>query len=171
MHGGTVSADSAGIGKGARFAVSLPMRHTADHAPSSGANAAPCAVSAAPRFDGVRILIVDDEPDARYLARHLLEECGAVTRQAASAADARHQLDVFQPQLILCDLGMPVEDGYAFMQALRRRGMTTPAAALTAFAREEDRVDSLQSGFQTHLTKPLEPAELFEAVATLTRYG
>ena len=116
---------------------------------------------------GVKVLIVDDEPDARDLVQRFLSECGANPTVAASAAEAQRVLAAFAPDVIISDIGMPEQDGYEFMRAVRDRGYKMPAVALTAFARAEDRIRSIQSGYQMHLPKPVEPAELVAIVASL----
>jgi CheY-like chemotaxis protein len=113
------------------------------------------------------VLVVDDEPDARDLIRRVLDECGARVLVAGSAHEALATLEHEQPDVILSDIGMPHRDGYAFMNAVRRGGIRIPAAALTAFARSEDRTRALQAGYQTHIPKPVEPAELVATVAAL----
>ena len=116
---------------------------------------------------GLRILVVDDEADARDLVRRFLIDCEAIPELAASAAEAESLLTSFKPNVIISDIGMPNQDGYAFMRGVRRQGLTTPALALTAFARDEDRASSIQAGYQMHLRKPVDPAELIAAVASL----
>ena len=116
---------------------------------------------------GLKVLVVDDEADARELVRRFLTECGAVAALAASAEEAYSLLPTFKPDVIISDIGMPAQDGYAFMRAVRVQGLKTPALALTAFARAEDRVRSIQAGFQMHLPKPVDPAELVTVIASL----
>ena len=117
------------------------------------------------------MLVVDDERDAREFVKRLLEQCQATPQLAASAAEAKKLLESFTPDVILSDIGMPVEDGYEFMREIRRKGVKTPAIALTAFARSDDRLRSLQAGYQIHLAKPIEPAELIETVASLAEHA
>ncbi len=117
------------------------------------------------------MLVVDDEKDAREFVKRLLVECQAVPQLAASAEEAKQLLESFKPDLILSDIGMPVEDGYEFMREIRRKGVKTPAIALTAYARSDDRLRSLQAGYQIHLAKPIEPAELIETVASLAEHA
>jgi CheY-like chemotaxis protein len=124
------------------------------------------------KLAGVKVLVVDDEPDARDLVRRYLAECGATLALAASASEAQSLLPTFVPDVIVSDIGMPERDGYDFMRDVRTHGCRTPAVALTAFARAEDRIRSIQSGYQTHLPKPVEPAELLAVVASLAgRFG
>jgi CheY-like chemotaxis protein len=116
---------------------------------------------------GVKVLIVDDEADARELVKRFLEECGAIPALAASGAEARGMLSTFRPDVIISDIGMPEQDGYDFIREIRSLGYKTPAIALTAFARAADRIRSVQAGYQSHLFKPVEPAELVAMVASL----
>jgi CheY-like chemotaxis protein len=122
-------------------------------------------------IDGLQVLVVDDEPDVRDLLRRLLEDQGARVMLAQDAEEAFSQLDMVRPDVILSDIGLPREDGYSFMRRLRAlppsRCGDVPAAALTAFARTEDRARALDAGFQLHLAKPLDPADLVMVVASL----
>jgi signal transduction histidine kinase/ActR/RegA family two-component response regulator len=171
MHGGTVSASSAGIGKGAAFVIHLPLRAMrageAASTPDTEAHAKSEPFCDPEMLKGLKVLVVDDEADARDLVRRFLLECGAIPALAASATEANSLLPTFKPDVIISDIGMPTQDGYAFMRAIRVQGLKTPALALTAFARPEDRVRSLQAGFQMHLPKPVDPAELITVIANL----
>ena len=115
------------------------------------------------------MLVVDDEPDARQLIRRLLIKCEAEIAIASSAAEARELVESFQPHVILSDVAMPEEDGYDFIRQVRanRSAKELPAAALTAFARVEDRKRALRAGFQTHVAKPVDPEELTAVIASL----
>jgi CheY-like chemotaxis protein len=119
------------------------------------------------------VLAVDDEPDARDLVRRVLEQCGANVITASSATEALALLKSGRPNMIICDIGMPGEDGYEFIRNVRalpvEAGGRTPAAALTAFARAEDRTRALRAGYQTHVSKPVEPTELTAVVASLAQ--
>jgi CheY-like chemotaxis protein len=119
------------------------------------------------------VLVVDDEPDANELVQTLLVAAGAEVRVAASTRQALGILDRWRPEVIVADIGMPGEDGYALIRHLRRRpldqGGAIPAVALTAYARVEDRVNILTAGFQMHVVKPVEPAELVAVIASLVR--
>ncbi len=177
-HGGSISARSRGKREGSTFTVNLPVRalgirsDTREHPRTSIADVPILAQAELPRFDGVHILVIDDERDARELVNIMLRDRGAEVTVAGSAEEARGQLEECRPQIIICDVGMPGEDGYDFLTRLRRDGVQTPALALTAFARAEDRVRSLQTGFAAHLAKPVEQAELLASVASiLGRYG
>ena len=181
LHGGTVSADSRGEGRGSTFTVRLPRTPVphgegaacgSPEAPEHRSDEAPRAPTRREMriVEGVRVLVVDDEPDAREVIRIGLEQRGATVKTAASveealAALARHG----PPDVLLSDIGMPDEDGYALIRKVRQLpesdGGTIPAVALTAYARAEDRDRALAAGFQAHLPKPVEPAKLAEAVA------
>jgi PAS domain S-box-containing protein len=171
LHGGNVTATSAGVGQGATFVVSLPVAAVRTERFDTIFSASPSEVSAGakPDLTDFRILVVDDEPDARALIEHLLTRCNAIVTTADSAAQGLEAVRRQRPDMILSDVGMPGEDGYEFLAKLRQfpdtEGGDTPAVALTAFARAEDRRRALMAGFQMHLPKPIEPAELL-AVAS-----
>ncbi|HEV7301271.1 MAG TPA: ATP-binding protein [Tepidisphaeraceae bacterium] len=177
LHGGSVRAKSPGEGQGATFCIELPVMvvHGADGAEARqhprAANVASAAVIDNPSLDGITVLAVDDEPDARNLIRRVLEECGARVVTAASSEEAMAAVARERPDVIISDIGMPDEDGYAFIRRVRalaiEAGGRTPAAALTAFARAEDRTRALRAGYQTHVAKPVEPMELTAVVASL----
>ena len=170
MHGGTIRAESPGVGQGATFVVSLPILavNSVDGESRDQIGEDRRTLSRdATKLKGLRILVVDDEADARDLVRRFLIDCEAIPELAASAAEAESLLSSFKPNVIISDIGMPNRDGYAFMRGVRRQGLTTPALALTAFARDEDRASSIQAGYQMHLRKPVDPAELIAAVASL----
>jgi CheY-like chemotaxis protein len=171
MHGGSVRAESPGSGKGATFVIRLPMRvaKSSDvettHRPVSLVS--PLIRADLQKLRGIRVLIVDDEPDCRDFVNRFLTDNNALPRAAGSAAEAESLLVTFQPDIIISDIGMPGADGYEFMRNVRESGVKTPAIALTAFARSEDRIRSLQAGYQAHLPKPVEPAELLTLVIRL----
>jgi CheY-like chemotaxis protein len=174
MHGGTVRAKSDGDGRGATFVVSLPvslMKPTGGASGDGTAAAARLASSMLADLSGVTVLIVDDERDARELVRRLLGECGALVLTAASAAEALDAVRRDRPRVLVSDIGMPEQDGYQLLRAVRalgaEQGGDVPAAALTAFARSEDRTRAIPAGYQMHLSKPIEPAELVAVVASL----
>jgi PAS domain S-box-containing protein len=176
LHGGTVSVASPGEGKGATFSVSLPVSPllAADvdgsrvHPAWSGK---PIPHDDCERLDGVTVLVVDDEPDARELIRCVLSQCGAQVLTAGSAGEGLLIVKEVQPDVLLSDIGMPHEDGYALIKSVRSlsaaQGGSMPAGALTAFARSEDRQKALRAGFQIHIPKPVDPAELITIVASL----
>ena len=176
LHGGSVRAKSAGEGLGATFCVELPLMvvHPPEPAtPPEHPRGGPVQSSPIdhPSLNGVTVLAVDDEPDARNLIRRVLEDCGARVFVAASAREGLELLRRERPDMLLSDIGMPGEDGYEFIRQVRQlrpdEGGRTPAAALTAFARAEDRTRALRAGYQTHVTKPVEPMELTAVVASL----
>lgn len=168
MHGGRIVARSDGTGRGAKFVVSLP---TAGAELARERAGAALTLDTSPMLSGLRVLVLEDEPDARELVERVLEERGATTLAFASALDALNACASEAPDVIVSDIGLPGVDGYEFIRRLRtsegQRGRTTPAAALTAFARSEDRRRALLAGFQTHLAKPIDPIELVVVVAAL----
>ena len=174
LHGGSVQAMSGGLGQGASFVVSLPLtplRHPADHEhPTTPGELMPGPAMQL-SLEGVTILVVDDEPDARALIEQVLCECHARVHSAASADEGLARLELLRPDLLLSDIGMPGCDGYQFIQRVRQlppeRGGKTPAIALTAFARSEDRTRAMLAGYQVHISKPVEPHELLATVASL----
>lgn len=178
LHGGSVRVKSAGEGQGATFCIELPVAVV--QRPQTGPSrlappddpANSMRPSDLPSLAGITVLAVDDEPDSRGLVRHVLEACGATVLVAASAGEAIDVLSKQRPDVILSDIGMPVQDGYEFIRKVRalphESGGRTPAAALTAFARSEDRMRALRAGYQTHVAKPVDPAELAAVVASLS---
>jgi PAS domain S-box-containing protein len=181
LHGGTVRASSRGEGQGATFTVALPVSALLDEPPHQDLPqpaAPPDAVDpgASPPLaldlSGVHVLVVDDESDARQLVRRVLMNNGARVSVAATADEALDLLRRERPQVMLSDIGMPGEDGYQLLSRVRElspeEGGQTPAVALTAFARSEDRRQALLAGFQLHVPKPVEPAELLAVVANLS---
>ncbi|MDB5328189.1 MAG: hypothetical protein JWM57_3758 [Phycisphaerales bacterium] len=177
LHGGTVQVKSEGVGCGSVFSVMLPLAFVPD-AESGNEPVKPATLrnggvwTESIRLTGIRVLVVDDEPDARALVCRLLEDREAKVHMAASAAEAIDHLRSHRPDILVSDIGMPGEDGYALIRHIRSldadAGGKTPAIALTAYARAEDRVKAVVGGFQMHLAKPVEPAELIAMVATLT---
>jgi PAS domain S-box-containing protein len=183
LHGGSINASSDGKGTGSRFVVELPAMALDAAAPGrAGTRQQPSrsmadeidAYAPTASLDGVRVLVVDDEPDARSLIERLLEDCEATVTTASSASEALEQVAREAPDVLLSDIGMPSEDGYSLMRRIRMlsgEAGRIPAIALTAYARAEDRAKALQAGYQMHLAKPVEPAKLVEMVATLARSG
>jgi PAS domain S-box-containing protein len=176
LHGGSVRAHSAGVGQGSTFVVTLPALADAARAAtsSSGAHAGDHEADDHP-LEGITVLLIDDEPDARAMAEQVLQAAGARVLAAGSATEGFELFREHRPQAILSDIGMPGHDGYDFLAWVRSlepaEGGQTPAAAFTAFAQPEDRRRALAVGFQSHLVKPVEPAELVAAVATLAEAG
>jgi PAS domain S-box-containing protein len=172
MHGGTVVARSEGIGKGATFVVTLPLAGEVEGQPRGpiadrmpGAHVPQTAL-------GIRVLVVEDDIETRDILSAILERAGFSYRVATRASEGLTVLDDWQPDVIVSDIGMPDMDGYAFVRELRARpaaeGGHIPALALSAFARAEDRELALRSGYQAHIAKPVDPADLVKAIATLT---
>ncbi len=176
LHGGTVHVESPGAGKGTTFTIKLPLvifGRTADELERRHPTLrkAP-ARHEYPELDGLRVLVVDDEPDATDVASALLGSCGAEVRVAASAAQALEVLADWKPDVMVTDIGMPGEDGYALLTKLdgRRDELgSIPVIALTAYATTDDRVRLLAAGFRMHIAKPVEPAELVAGVANVAR--
>jgi signal transduction histidine kinase/CheY-like chemotaxis protein len=176
LHGGSVSVASEGEGKGATFTISLPfVGVTSDQKEAETVNPAPSneitTLDGVPSLAGLKVLVVDDEADTRELIREVLKECGAEVILSSSAAEALNAVEQHKPDILISDLGMPDEDGYSLITKIRalpaERGAHIPAAALTAYARAEDRMRVLRSGFQFHLPKPVDSAELVTVVASL----
>jgi CheY-like chemotaxis protein len=170
LHGGSVRAESAGEGLGATFRIVLTARAVQrDAAPLVPAVPESRRGVAGSRLDGVRVLIVDDEPDARELFESILCGAGAEVDVAESAAAALETVAARPPRVLVTDIEMPGRDGYELLEAARRAlaGYPFAAIALTAYAREADRRRSLAAGFDLHLAKPVEPADLVAAVASL----
>jgi PAS domain S-box-containing protein len=177
LHGGSVRAASAGKNRGATFTVELP-RMAVHEEPRRGrgrahATALQAAAQEFARVDltAVRVLVVDDDADARELLALVLANCGAEIVTAAGAEEALSAVERVRPHVIISDVGMPGVDGYELLSRVRAlghaRGGSVPAIALTAFARSEDRTRALRAGFLLHVAKPVEPAELAAAVATV----
>lgn len=177
LHGGTVDAESPGEGQGATFIVNLPLRavrlEVSKPIQVKGAVTEEVpTVSCLQSLAGVRVLVVDDELDARELLTTALGEYGAEVIAVATAGEAIDVIKQLQPNVLVSDIGMPEEDGYALIRRVRvldpKRGGQIPAVALTAYARAEDRTEALLAGFQQHVSKPVDPAELAVVVANLT---
>jgi len=169
LHGGTVAAHSEGLGRGARFTVTLPEGLVADR-PRRGAGQADAAIADAATLAGVSVLVVDDDAEAREMLTMILSEQGARVSSAASAAEGLATIAADPaPDVLVSDIGMPGDDGYSFIRAVRAREEDgrprLPAVALTAFARPQDRDTALASGFDAHCGKPLRPHLLIAAIA------
>jgi PAS domain S-box-containing protein len=178
LHGGSVTAKSGGLGQGSTFTVTLPLSvlhpSTADeperrHPRST--DPTPHDLVSSLDLSGVNILVVDDEPDARALLARLLTGCNAIVRTAAFADEAFALVRAEIPDVLISDIGMPGEDGYSLIRRVRAlaasEGGNVPALALTAYARAEDRMKAVLAGFQMHVAKPVEGAELLAMVASL----
>jgi CheY-like chemotaxis protein/anti-sigma regulatory factor (Ser/Thr protein kinase) len=176
LHGGTVKVTSDGEGKGATFVVKLPVLPIQPNALiSSQANSSDIETSApvdcADNLAGLKVLVVDNEADACELLSSLLTRCGAEVTAARSAREAFRLLKQVHPDVMVSDIGMPLEDGYELMRKVRalseENGGKVPAVALTAYARPEDRMRALRAGYQMHVSKPIELTELVAIVASL----
>lgn len=177
LHGGTVRAESPGEGQGATFTVKLPVipmrnevipRKSVDIAVEEEA-----PLDNSPSLQGMRVIVVDDEADSREYIITLLEQCGAEVVATTSASEALDAVSHIKADVLVSDIGMPEEDGYSLIRKVRalkaEQGGQIPAVALTAYARAEDRTKAIAEGFQIHIPKPVEPAELATVVASLAR--
>ncbi|MEH2167761.1 MAG: PAS domain S-box protein [Nostoc sp.] len=166
LHRGTVKAESLGEEQGATFTVMLPLIEV-----DLNSHQIASQVDNLPDFNGLKVLLVDDERDTRELIAFILEQSGAVVIQAASAMEALRIMPQFQPNLLLSDIGMPEIDGYMLIRQIRAMspelGRNIPAIALTAYAGEVDYQQAIAAGFGQHITKPVEPAKLLRAIANL----
>ena len=178
LHGGTISAHSEGDNRGATFTVSLPISAVVPAVQISSRSGRQLRTESdferPPQLRGLNVLVVDDDDDGRRLVATILEGCGCIVRGAASVRQALARFEEQLPDVLLSDIGMPGEDGYELIRQVRarsrERGGEVPAAALTAYARAEDRRNMLNAGYSIHLPKPVEPAELVAVVATLSRF-
>ena len=176
QHGGTVRVDSDGEEQGASFTIALPLasRQAPLARPDRPAYSPPSPLSSEilqRDMAGLRVLVVDDEADARELINRILSDCQAVVRTASSAEQALEAIAREVPDVLVSDLGMPDVDGFELLARVRalgkERGGNVPAVALTAFARSEDRLRALEAGFGAHISKPVEPSELIAMVASM----
>jgi signal transduction histidine kinase len=173
LHGGTVVAESEGIGKGSTFRLRLPfaLSHSQGEQPGREGLSDIALLAASNQLSGLRILVVDDDPDALELLATVLRRCGAAVVCAHSAVAAFDQVQSVRPDVIVSDVGMPGQDGHELMRRVRALpddcGGRTPSVALTAFARAVDRTLAVAAGFSTYLPKPVEPAALVRSVASL----
>jgi len=177
LHGGSVHVESAGEGRGSTFSVRLPLSAVHRSAPP-GERVHPQVPTPMlvdfkhSDLSGIKVLVVDDDADARDLIRRVLVECDAEVLTAATAVEALALAERERPQVLVSDIGMPDVDGYELLKKMRAlgyaRGGKIPAIALTAFARSEDRTRALRAGFLAHVSKPVEPSELIATVASVT---
>jgi signal transduction histidine kinase len=172
MHGGTVQAESPGIGRGATFTVTLPA--PGPESRETPISSKPGGVPAPPPRDergiaGMRVLVVEDDEDAREMLRTILAREGASVETAGSAQEAVEVARRFTPEVLLSDIGMPHEDGYSLVRRLRAENGDFRAVALTAYARREDARRAKQAGFEVHVPKPVEPSVLLSVLAGLQR--
>jgi CheY-like chemotaxis protein len=180
LHGGTVKVDNRAEGHGAVFTVVLPVivvrRPTgppaieSERVYSSVSETAP--IYSPPALDGLRVMVVDDEADARELLTAMLEQYGAEVQASSSAGEALEMLEQYKPDVLVSDIGMPGEDGYVLIKKVRalepERSGRIPAVALTAYARADDRIRALTAGYNMHVPKPVEPTELVVVIASLS---
>lgn len=174
-HGGIVHADSPGEGRGATFSFTLPFlavrMEAEERKPVRRSRSDMRALHSLPQLSGVRVLVVDDDSSARQMISTVLTQSGAEVKSCVSSSEALTAVCQWKPDVLMSDIGMPNEDGYALIQKVRKLkaecGGRVPAAALTAYAREEDRTRALTEGFQIHVSKPVEPAELVAVVSGL----
>lgn len=176
IHGGTIEAASEGLGKGATFTVALPLAVARPNRSGSPEGQSVASQerslpdeSALPNLHGLRILTIDDEADTRDLIRTVLESCGAEVVTAGSAREGLDSLAGWNPHVLICDIGMPGEDGYSVIRKVRatERSANLPAIALTAYVRVQDRMRALEAGYQMFLPKPVEATELRSTVASV----
>jgi PAS domain S-box-containing protein len=172
MHGGNVMATSGGQGQGAVFTLRLPVVEAGEDGPRMPAlSREEGGLEESPRLDGVRVLVVEDEADARHLLAAVLQKRGARVFMASTGAEALEMLQRERPDVLLSDIALQDQDGYELIRKVRalsaERGGRIPAAALTGYGRLEDRMRALSAGFQLHAAKPVEPAELIAVVASL----
>jgi CheY-like chemotaxis protein len=177
MHGGTIEAASGGLGQGATFRLKMPVmivhpgREESERVhPRAASGARPIPVG---DLQGVHVLAVDDDADALSLVAELLDAAGARVTTARSAEEALRHLDADPPSVLVADLGMPQVDGFQLIARVRQHRNPVvrrlPAAALTAYARSDDRMKALRAGFHIHLAKPIDPAELVTTIAALSK--
>ena len=168
LHGGTVLAESEGPGKGATFSASFPLLAVRAEAI---AHSGEFNIAEMGSLNGLRVLIVDDEPEARQIITTVIARTGASVQSCTSASEALSKLIEWRPDVLLSDIAMPEEDGYSFIGRVRAlprdKGGETPAAALTAYARDEDRRQALAAGYQMHIAKPISAPELVMLIARL----
>jgi CheY-like chemotaxis protein len=170
LHGGSVWADSAGENQGCAFTVHLPLALVAN-APAGRPPSQAASSNGDEQLAGVKILLVEDDDDSRELMARMLRQRGAEVTVAASAADAFAIFQVDHPDVLVSDIGMPEEDGYTLLARIRalpaEKGGRVPAVALTALARPEDRRRALHAGYEVHVPKPADAAELVAVIANL----
>lgn len=175
LHEGSIEVESDGENQGATFTISFPIAASAAPEAREGRGAAIEGNDLQPEFsrilDGLRILVVDDEADARDVMSAILTRCGGEVKCCESTAEALKAFREWKPDLLVSDIGMPVEDGYTLIKKLRKLRLKVarqvPAIALTAYATREDKARALEAGFQVHVPKPIEPSALIRSIATI----
>jgi len=177
LHGGHITVQSEGVGHGTTFKVTLPVSLVASGdtpATTERKQGTPAALKHRD-LNGIHVLVVDDQDDARDLIRAVLETCGAAVETAGDVDEAMLSIRRHVPNVLISDIGMPGQDGYDLIRKVRQlpadRGGGVPAAALSGYARTEDRRRALDAGYSMHLAKPIEPAELIDVVASLTGFA
>src|SRR6266542_1902446 len=169
LHGGTVHAESPGEGRGATFSATFPIISV--RVDSSLNQSGQNVINSSPALDGLRVLVVDDEPDARQIISTVIARTGAEVKACESASEALATLEYWMPDVLMSDIAMPGEDGYSLINKIRslpaERGGRIPAAAFTAYAREEDRKRALAAGYQMHIAKPVSSGQLVAMIAHL----
>jgi CheY-like chemotaxis protein len=169
LHGGTVSAHSDGVNRGATFSATFPL--LSDRAEAVAIAHGSDGAGETHSLDGLRVLLVDDEPEARQIITTVITRTGAEVTACTSAGEALAKLIEWKPDVILSDIAMPEEDGYSFIHKVRalprEKGGDTPAAALTAYARDIDRRQALAAGYQMHIAKPIGASQLVSMIAKL----
>jgi len=172
LHGGRIEARSDGEGLGTSMSVMLPV--AVARAKREGPPTSKPGPESTPRLDGLRVLVVEDDHDARELVRTVMSDCGAVVTTASDVPEAMAAFERAPPDVLLSDIGLPGDDGYVLIRRIRslppERGGRVPAVAMTAYARSDDRVKALSAGFIVHLPKPVEPTELVMVVAALVKH-
>ena len=175
LHGGSVAVTSPGLGHGTTFSVSFPRDPIEDRVPASEPLSITAARAVREDLRGLRLLLVEDDSDAREMVSEILEDAGGVVKTAASAAEAFDAFPGFRPQILISDIAMPGEDGYSLIRRVRALepalGGDIPAIALTAYTRAEDRTKALAAGFTTHVGKPVNPLDLVAAVGNLAVFA
>jgi CheY-like chemotaxis protein len=172
LHGGSVSASSLGEGQGSTFIVTLPIAPVRS-LPESEESDGSAATVWPPELIGLKVLVVDDELDTCELLRFVFDRAGAKVQMALNAQDALKIIEAWEPDVLVSDIGMPEVDGYELIRRIRARSSRQhklPAVALTALTRIEDRMKALSAGYQMHVAKPIEPAELLTVVASLAGF-
>ena len=173
LHGGTVEAHSDGAGLGTAFLVRLSKRASVAKRNSESEESAAASGNSGLSLSGVSVLAVDDDPDARELLAFMLQKKGATVRVAGSVVEALEVLASWKPSVLLADIGLPGQDGYELIRSIRSAESPyedlLPAVALTAYAGVKDRAEALLAGFQEHITKPVEPADLITAIVSLVK--
>jgi CheY-like chemotaxis protein len=175
LHGGTITAQSEGAGKGATFIIKLPLAPSVvPRVTKQGPQImrAPLSdVAPLPSLDNVKVLLVDDDPDTLQILSVMLSESRAGVQRATSVAEALEVFEWYQPDVLVSDLAMPDEDGYSLIAKIKERetnsGKETPVIALTSYVRVEDRAQALSAGFSLFVPKPVQPEELINAIASL----